>query len=280
MDIDNSSSRKVIDCFPFYNELDLLKYRMETLNEVVDYFVVVEATHTHSGREKEMFFKDNMDQFDAFKDKIIHVIVDDFQHTYPNLDYNKPGIWDSVGEQWNNERYQRDSITRGLERVELCPDDLIIVTDLDEIPDPRTILKCKRGEIHVDIHRLNMDLYYYNLRNKFTNKWTSGFIMTHQKLKEANTTMSFIRTQMPCHHIDDGGWHLSYFGDSKFIKNKIMGCAHQENNCEDVTNIDNIESRVSRGDDLFNRSDIGLTMVPLSENKYLPINHEKLHKFH
>lgn len=274
------TTRKVIDCFPFYNELDLLKYRIESLNDVVDYFVLVEATHTHSGKEKKLYFEDNKEQFDAFKDKIIHVIVDDFQHIHPNVDYNKPGLWETIGEQWNNERYQRDSITRGLEQIEMSSDDLIIVTDLDEIADPRTIIKCKRGEIHVDINRLNMDLYYYNLRNKFTSKWTSGFIMTYQKFKQANTTMSFIRTQMPCQHIDEGGWHLSYFGDSSFIKNKINGCAHQENNHDGVTSIENITTCVSNGSDLFHRGDIGMIMIPLSQNTYLPINHEMLVRFH
>ena len=45
-------SIKIIDCFIFYNELDLLEYRLNILNDVVDYFVIVESTHTFVGKEK------------------------------------------------------------------------------------------------------------------------------------------------------------------------------------------------------------------------------------
>jgi beta-1,4-mannosyl-glycoprotein beta-1,4-N-acetylglucosaminyltransferase len=43
---------KIVDCFQFYNEIDLLKYRINILNDVVDYVVIVESTHTHVGNEK------------------------------------------------------------------------------------------------------------------------------------------------------------------------------------------------------------------------------------
>ena len=47
---------KIYDCFTFYNELDLLEMRLEILSDSVDFFVLVEANKTHSGREKELFF--------------------------------------------------------------------------------------------------------------------------------------------------------------------------------------------------------------------------------
>jgi len=50
---------KIIDCFTFYNEIDLLNYRLSVLNDVVDYFVIVEATHTHVGKKKYYIFKEN-----------------------------------------------------------------------------------------------------------------------------------------------------------------------------------------------------------------------------
>ena len=41
----------VYDCFQFFNELDILKLRMHVLNDVVDKFVISEATVTFSGRK-------------------------------------------------------------------------------------------------------------------------------------------------------------------------------------------------------------------------------------
>ena len=43
---------KIIDCFIFYNELDMLELRLTELNDIVDYFVLVECTKTHSNSDK------------------------------------------------------------------------------------------------------------------------------------------------------------------------------------------------------------------------------------
>ena len=42
---------KIVDCFIFYNEIDMLLYRLEILNEYVDYFILVESKYTFSGKE-------------------------------------------------------------------------------------------------------------------------------------------------------------------------------------------------------------------------------------
>ena len=78
---------KIIDCFTFYNELDMLTYRLNILNDIVDYFVLVEATHTHVGKEKPLFYKENKHLFEKFNHKIIHIVVDDFPNKYPNINY-------------------------------------------------------------------------------------------------------------------------------------------------------------------------------------------------
>ena len=92
---------KIIDCFTFYNEVDILNYRLNILNDVVDYFIIVESTHTFSGIEKKLIFFENTSLFEKFKDKIIHIIVDDFPYTFPNINYEKK-------QQWENEYHQRN----------------------------------------------------------------------------------------------------------------------------------------------------------------------------
>lgn len=67
----------IFDAFSFYNELDLLEIRLHELSDVVDFFVLVEATRTHSGRFKPLYYKMNRHRFSHFNDKIIHIIVDD-----------------------------------------------------------------------------------------------------------------------------------------------------------------------------------------------------------
>jgi beta-1,4-mannosyl-glycoprotein beta-1,4-N-acetylglucosaminyltransferase len=92
---------KIIDCFTFYNELDLLTYRINLLYNIVDYFIIVESTHTHVGKEKILYFNENKHLFDKFTDKIIHIIVDDFPYKYPNVNIDN-------NDAWCNEEYQRN----------------------------------------------------------------------------------------------------------------------------------------------------------------------------
>ena len=94
---------KIVDGFIFYNELDLLSYRLNILNDVVDYFVLVESSHTFMGREKECLFEKNKNLFSKFKNKIIHIATEDFPFKQPNIDTSK-------NEQWQNEYFQRNLI--------------------------------------------------------------------------------------------------------------------------------------------------------------------------
>lgn len=127
---------KIVDCFTFYNEIELLTYRLNVLHDVVDHFVLVEATHTYAGHEKSLYYNENKHLFEKFHSKIIHVIVDNLPHKYPNINCDN-------GEQCVNERFQRDRIADGISRLSLDGRDYITITDLDEIPDPRilTIIK-------------------------------------------------------------------------------------------------------------------------------------------
>ena len=211
-----NNNLKIIDCFTFYNELDLLNYRLEVLNEYVDYFVLVEATHTHVGNEKKMYFKENKDKFKKFENKIIHIIVDDFPHKHPNIDINKY-------HQWLNERFQRECIERGINTLSLKNKDVILISDLDEIPNPKLLGKVKNNEIKITKYNLFMDTYYYNLNNKkISNKCCECKILTYFEYKNLNITCHEIRRLTnKIETLVNGGWHLSYFVDSNFIKNKI-----------------------------------------------------------
>ena len=51
-----------IDAFLFFNEKELVELRVKYLNDIVDYFVVVEADITHQGKKKDWNFPDFMNK--------------------------------------------------------------------------------------------------------------------------------------------------------------------------------------------------------------------------
>ena len=66
---------KIVDSFIFYNELDILNYRLSILDDYVDYFVLVESRYTFAGDLKPLYYLENKDKFEKFNSKVIHRII-------------------------------------------------------------------------------------------------------------------------------------------------------------------------------------------------------------
>lgn len=255
---------KIVDCFMFYNEIDLLNYRLNILNHVVDYFIIVESMYTFMGNEKKLFYNENKELFKDFNEKIIHIIIDEVPYKTPNVN-NK--------EQWINEIFQRNAISRGIKSNELSLEDLLIIADLDEIPDPNTLDKIKKGIITVTFNTLLLDNYYYNLNSKVHTNPESTKIITYEKYKELNISCNDIR-HSTTPNILNGGWHLSYFGDPNFIKNKMNEFSHQEYNNDTYTNVHTIEEKIKNFKDMYNRQ-MYIENINVKDNHYLPPQYEK-----
>jgi beta-1,4-mannosyl-glycoprotein beta-1,4-N-acetylglucosaminyltransferase len=249
----------LIDCFIFYNELDLLNYRLNILYDKVDYFVIVESTKTFQGSDKNLYYNENKELFQNFKDKIIHVIVDDLKCP---LNYK---------EIWDNEHYQRNCIDKGIQRLNLKDDDLIMIADVDEIPNP---LKIKDFKIN---GLLEYDLYYYNLYTKNKNKWfTSCFIDYYTYKSKFNCKPQSIRTYPDFENKNEkAGWHLSYFGDENFIKNKLQSFSHREYNNDYYTNLESIKNKIKESKDLFNRHSEPWDKIEINNNDNLPYKYDE-----
>lgn len=224
----------------------------------------MEATHTHVGKEKPLFYQENKHLFEKFQHKVINITVDDFSYKYPNINIENK-------EQWINERFQRDCISRGLNKLSLHNNDVITITDADEIPNPRILEQIKNNDIVIDINIIELDLYYFNLESKLNHQWLNSKILTFKKYNELNITCDKIRFYS-CPIIKNGGWHLSYFGNEKFIKNKLENFAHQEYNKVEFTNENIIKENIKNKNDLFNRP-TNMISIPIEENKNLPPNY-------
>ena len=235
--------RKVFDCVSYNGELQVLEIRLHELSEVVDRFVIVEANATHSGLGKLPEFDETHPSIAPFAHKITYILVTDMPDTE---------------DPWVREAWQRDAILRGL--ADAREDDLVLVSDIDEIPRASVVLKMKEDRTH-RLFALRLPLYYFfvNYRNvegpESNAIWCGAATYRELKTRQPTALRQVLRSGCPSARIfEDGGWHFSYLSDEAGIKRKIAAFAHQELNTQDVLSNIDIPQIVQCGADLYNRA--------------------------
>lgn len=255
----------IYDCFTFFNELDLLEIRLNTLGDVVDFFVISEATRTHSGRPKELLFERNKDRYAKFADKIRYVVVDDLmsEEEVARDAYNLP---------WVNENRQRNALARGL--TDARNDDVFMVSDLDEIPRPEAVVRASEllqagaSSVRFEMEFFN---YYLNFRNFSYSKWMMGTVAAKcsaltpesrilsrvksdrymQASENRGNTVNRLRFVKAGASLPRSGWHFSYLGGVAAIRRKLAAFAHTEFGSVPS---EILEQRLRSGEDLFGRA--------------------------
>ena len=129
---------KIFDCFMYFDEEIVIDIRLNTLNEYVDYFVIVESSFTHKGDKRKLKF--NHDKFSKFKDKIIYLVYDTKPQEIEII--NEDDSEDEKSRKYifnaiYRENGQRNFISEGLKIAD--NDDLILISDVDEIPNIKNI---------------------------------------------------------------------------------------------------------------------------------------------
>ena len=141
----------IYDCFQYFNEDHMVDLRINIMNEYVDYFVISESTKTHQGEEKKLNFK--IENFKKYKNKIIYLVAD-FKD---NKDFFTHKGGESIIEQ-----HQRNNLVNGLDKAD--DNDLIILSDSDEIPDLKKINQIKPNTKFTAFSQ-KMFMYKLNLQN-------------------------------------------------------------------------------------------------------------------
>ena len=121
----------IYDCFQYFNEDHIVDLRLNILNEYVDYFVIAESTKTHQGKIKKQNF--DVKNFPKFKNKI-KLIIADYKE---EINFDK-----HIGGESPIEQHQRNSLIEGIK--DASPEDLIILSDSDEIPDLTKLSQIKK----------------------------------------------------------------------------------------------------------------------------------------
>jgi len=265
----------IYDCFAFFNELDLLEIRLKELDAVVDKFVLVEATRTFQKKPKPLYFEQNKERFAVFLPKIIHIIVDEYPGFFKK--FRVPTVWDY-------DNHQKEQIKRGLKDCK--PDDVIIISDLDEIPRASAVLEyANKPGIKVFEQRL----YYYFLNaecNHFNtdgNSWIAqynrdgigfwrGTVMMPfsmlSTVKKARNERDRVTPQTVV--VPDAGWHFSYLGGLEKILAKLQAYTHPENTSDGKITPDSIAAAVAEGKSLFDAKTT-FRIVPINELMPTPV---------
>ncbi|WP_455615452.1 glycosyl transferase GT17 family protein [Eisenbergiella sp.] len=279
----------VYDCFQFFNELDILKLRLHIMNPVVDRFVISEATETFSGNPKPLYYEENKEMFAEFADKIIHVVVDD---TPPGYTHDR-------------DTFQKNAVGRGLK--DCTDEDIIIFSDLDEIPNPEKIKEILQNFDRTKIYHFAQRLFYCYLNMEEVSgsllsyagefpeaertrdgipgrkKWIGSKMCSYSLLKEQKLQLGELRfpERKACGiRVEDGGWHFGYMGGhgekdvKKRVAEKVRSAAHQEYNKAEV--LSDVADRIKDGKDIFGRN-ASFVQVEIDETfpEYLRENQEE-----
>jgi len=271
----------IYDCFTFFNELELLELRLNVLNDIVDHFVLVEADMTFSNHKREFLFEEKFNWFKDHLNKIIYVKVEDMP------DSTNP---------WDLEYYQRNCIMRGLKKAQ--PEDLVLISDIDEIPDPEAIKALFRGRgtivnllpfrNPIKIVKRILDfssslcrpyhgieilektpvcfkqrLFYYFLNCQSPLSWNGTVILKAKNLESPQKLRDQLKV-LP--RLLNGGWHFSYLGGVEKIMDKINSYSHTELNTPQINTKNFIEKKIENGEGIFGQTKLKC------QNKFVKID--------
>ena len=229
---------KIFDCFMFYDEELLLDIRLNILDKFVDFFIIVESEYFHNGKRRELKF--DINKFKKFKNKIIYIVHKSEPSgviKIENKDDNNSKSDKLIINAHLRENDQRNHIEKGLEKAE--DDDLILISDVDEIPNLNLI---DISKIKNQIIIFEQEIFYYKFNRYLPHfKWfgtkacKKKQLINPQWLRNIkNKRFSFWRLDTifsKTKYIDKifiqkGGWHFSNIKKAKDIELKLKSYLH------------------------------------------------------
>ena len=241
----------IYDCFSYLDEDLLLNLRLNILDKYVDYFVIVEGDKTWQNNSKELKF--DINKYEKFKDKIIYIKVTDLP------DGRDP---------YSRENHQRNSILKGL--MNSKDQDIIIISDLDEIPNPEVFKNFKK-EMRFAVFKQKHFYYKFNLQSKNNPYWLGSRICLKEYLISPQWLRDLKFKKRPFWRLDkfrlnniieNGGWHFCNLKKPESLLYKYKNLCEtddpihfKEKIDQKYLNIEEIKKRINEGQDIIGRKD-------------------------
>ena len=237
---------KIFDCTNYFNEDLIYGLRLEILDKYVDKFIVAESLYSHSGQRKKLNF--DINKYPKFKSKIHYIVVENEPQDIIKLD-GLPYDHAQGMKRMNSLkriRQQYDVLREGIKDAQ--NDDLIILSDCDEIPNLENLNKVNSKQIIIfkqllfyykfDLHHnamtwygskgcLKKDLLTFNwlrnIKNKTYNFWRIDTFFSKNKYMNVKI-------------IENGGWHFTNIKSPEDIHMKLSN--YGEHNEFEMSDID------------------------------------------
>jgi hypothetical protein len=225
----NSARTKIIMTFP-YNGEPIVELPLSYLSDVVDEFVIVEASRTFSGKLKEITYMEKYaDVFRAYPKATLLKLEEfpDMPEDWPakkGQDYMTPESYES----WFRENYQRDYAREYIMKKYADEMYIVIGVDADEIPKKEFVLEMRKNYFAFNACvYFQMEMFYYNFGWVKKYPWYHPYVVNDIGLSK--WSLSDMRTRLVKRKVlPNGGWHASYFLPKRDLIRKIEGFAHRE----------------------------------------------------
>lgn len=234
----------ILDCVTYFDEDIILELRLNILNDHITKFIITEGEYDHRGNKRKLNF--DINKYEKFKDKIIYLPVRDF----PILD-----------DPWKMLQYQRNYAMKEIKKYN--NDTFILVSDIDEIPNPERIRDFTKGKANFGVFEQLFFYYKLNLMNTTQTEWYGSKICKKKHIKDLDWLRAYKVKQYPWWRIDkptnvkilkNGGWHFSFLYDEEGIIKKISSFQHTEFDKIEFKDKERISEKIAKGEDIFNRN--------------------------
>ena len=293
---------KIYDCFMFFDEELLLDLRLNILDKYVDKFIITEATYMHSGKSKKLNF--DINKFSKFKEKIIYNVIDKQPSNLVSI--NKEDDKETTGKKLINnsnkrEHYQREMALKSLGEAD--PDDIILINDVDEIPNLKNVDFMKVNKKLI-IFKQKMFCYKFNLlyegicwhgsrackkKDFISPQWLRDAKHKKYPMWRLDTLFSKIKYSS-IHYVENGGWHFTNIKTPEDIEKKYLNFLHHQDFEYSKLKLEDIRRIVKNKKILYDYnvdqrnykwgSSKSLTKIPLYEMpEYINKNKEKYDKW-
>lgn len=253
---------KIYDCFTFYNEFELLDLRIAEIYDLVDVMVIVEAEKTFQGADKPCYLMEMQERYQHLDKLRVYAVTD-----MPD------------GDPWLNEAHQRNSIMLGL--YDADPEDIIMISDADEIPRPSTVNALRTST--ADVFGFRMPLFNFKYNYMMVNQdcysvWSGAvrrraldYPETFRRIRHDLNNFAYGFDQSGISLVEHAGWHFTYLGSDEFARTKIQSFSHTETNRPDILAQIDIDASIRNGTGVIN-TDNTYRYKPVAMDDYMPVH--------